>query len=103
MITAIMQPDIVQEVYEEVGGRWYPVYRVLSTSQFWVDRPFFNGFPTIIENGRPAWFPAEGTPRLLTQLSAADQKFVLADMPKDVVVNGATPADASAAAQTRME
>ena len=40
---------------------------------------------------------------LLTQISAADQKFVLADMLQDVVVNGATPADAAAAAQTRME
>ncbi len=103
MITAIMQPDMVQAVYEEVGGRWYPVYKDLSTAQFWADRPFFNEFPTIIENGRPYWYPAEGTPQLLTQLSASDQKFVLADMLQDIVVNGATPADAAAAAQTRME
>ncbi len=103
MITAIMQPDMVQAVYEKVGGRWYPVYKDLSTAQFWVDRPFFNEFPSIIENGRPSWYPAEGTPKLLTQMSAADQKFVLADMLQDVVVNGATPADAAAAAQTRME
>jgi ABC-type glycerol-3-phosphate transport system substrate-binding protein len=103
MITAIMQPDMVQAVYEKVGGRWYPVYKDLSTAQFWADRPFFNEFPTIIETGRPIWYPAEGTPQLLTQLSAADQKFVLADMLQDIVVNGATPADAAASAQTRME
>lgn len=103
MITAIMQPDMVQAVYEEVGGRWYPVYKDLSNAPFWAERPFFNDFPTIIQNGRPVWYPAEGTPQLLTQISAADQKFVLADMVQDIVVNGATPADAAAAAQTRME
>lgn len=103
LITAIMQPEMVQAVYEEVGGRWYPVYKDLATAPFWADRPFFDEFPTIIENGRPIWFPAEGTPLLLTQLSAADQKFVMADMVQDVVVNGATPADAAAAGQTRME
>ncbi len=103
LITAIMQPEMVQAVYEEVGGRWYPVYKDLATAPFWAERPFFNEFPTIIENGRPLWFPAEGTPQLLTQLSAADQKFVMADMVQDVVVNGATPADAAAAGQTRLE
>jgi len=103
LITAIMQPEMVQAVYEKVGGRWYPVYKDLVTAPFWAERPFFNEFPTIIENGRPLWFPAEGTPQLLTQLSAADQKFVMADMVQDIVVNGATPADAAAAAQTRLE
>lgn len=103
MITDIMQPEKVQAVYEKVGGRWYPVYKDLANAEFWTSRPFFNDFPSIIQSARPAWYPAEGTPKLLTQLSAAEQKFVLADMVQDIVVNGKTPADAAAAAQTRME
>jgi multiple sugar transport system substrate-binding protein len=103
LITDIMQPEKVQAVYEKVGGRWYPVYRDLANAQFWVDRPFFAEFPTIIENARESWYPAEGTPLLITQLEASNQKFVLADMIQDIVVNGKTPEEAAAAGQTRME
>src|SRR5688500_20318812 len=101
MITAIMQPEMVQAVYEQVGGRWYPVYKDLSNAPFWVERPFFASFPEIVQSGRPAWYPAEGTPQLLTQMSAADQQFVLADMIQDIVVNGVSPQEAAEAGQPR--
>lgn len=103
LITAIMQPEPLQAVYEEVGGRWYPVYRDLANAQFWVDRPFFADFPGIIENARELWYPAEPTPDLLTQLSAVSQKLILPDMAQQVVLNGVAPAEAAAAAQTAME
>jgi ABC-type glycerol-3-phosphate transport system substrate-binding protein len=94
---------MVQAVYEEVGGRWYPVYKDLANAPFWVERPFFAEFPNIIQNARETWHPAEGTPQLITQLEAANQKFVLADMIQDIVVNGKTPQEAAEAGQTRME
>lgn len=103
LITAIMQPEPLQAVYERVGGRWYPVYRDLRDAQFWVDRPFFAEFPTIIDNAREVWLPAEPTPDLLTQLSAVTQKLILPDMAQQVVLNGVAPAEAAAAAQTAME
>lgn len=103
MITAIMQPEMVQAVYEEVGGRWYPVYRDLADAPFWQERPFFNDFPEIIENSRPVWYPAEATPLLLSQLSAVFQTLILPDMLQEVLINNMPPADAAAAAQTRME
>ena len=103
MITAIMQPEMVQAVYEEVGGRWYPVYRDLASAPFWQERPFFNDFPTIIESSRPVWYPAEATPLLLSQLSAVYQTLILPDMLQEVLVNNVPPAEAAAAAQTRME
>jgi hypothetical protein len=70
LITELMQPEPLQAVYEEVGGRWYPVYRDLAETAFWAERPFFDQFPGIIENARELWYPAEATPQLLTQLSA---------------------------------
>ena len=79
-----MQPEMVQAVYEEVGGRWYPVYRDLSKAPFWQERPFFNDFPKIIENARPVWHPAEAQPLLLTQLSAVYQTLILPDMLQQV-------------------
>ncbi len=103
MITAIMQPEMVQAVYEEVGGRWYPVYRDLANAPFWQERPFFNDFPTIIESSRPVWHPAEATPLLLSQLSAVYQTLILPDMLQEVLINNVPPAEAAATAQTRME
>ncbi|HLL49723.1 MAG TPA: substrate-binding domain-containing protein [Thermomicrobiales bacterium] len=103
MITAIMQPEQLQAVYEEVGGRWYPVYRDLAEAPFWQERPFFNDFPEIIENARPIWHPAEASPLLLSQLSAVYQTLVLPDMLQQVLINDMAPADAAADAQTRME
>jgi multiple sugar transport system substrate-binding protein len=102
LITAIMQPDKLEAVYEKVGGRWYPVYRDLANAQFWVDRPFFADFPKIIDSARPVWYPATASPQLLTQLSAVDQKLIYAEMAQDVVVSGKSPEEAAAAAQEKM-
>ena len=103
LIMELMQPEPLQAVYEEVGGRWYPVYRDLAEAPFWAERPFFDQFPGIIENARELWYPAEATPQLLTQLSAVTQKLILPDMVQQVLLNGVSPADAAAAGQAAME
>lgn len=103
LITAIMQPDKIEAVYEKVGGRWFPVYRELAQAKFWVDRPYFNSFPQILEVARPSWYPAQATPKLLTQLSAASQKNLYSEMLQEVTVNGKPPADVAKAGQTKME
>lgn len=103
MITAIMQPDKLQAVYEKVGGRWYPVYRDLANAKFWKDRPYFDSFPDAIKAATPTWLPAQATPDLLTQLSAVGQKHIYAEMLQDVVVSNKSPQDAAKAAQTKME
>src|SRR5690606_24015170 len=94
LIRHIMQPDNLQAVYEEVGGRWYPAYIDLQNEPFWAERPAFEDFPTILENAREPWYPAEGTPLLITQLSAVDQRLILADLAQAVTVNGADPEQA---------
>jgi len=103
LITAIMQPEKLSALYAEVGGRWFPVYRDLAGDPFWVERPFFNAFPEIIENSRPNWYPATATPLLLSQLGAVSQKLILPDMVQQVLINGVAPAEAAATAQTAME
>ncbi|MDQ3467527.1 MAG: hypothetical protein M3411_04730, partial [Chloroflexota bacterium] len=70
---------------------------------FWQERPFFSEFPTIIDNARETWYPAEGTPELITQLSAVYQKLILPDMLQQVLINNVAPAEAAAAAQSQME
>ncbi len=103
MIQAIMQPDKIEAVYELVGGRWYPVYKDLANAKFWKDRPYFDPFPDAIKTALPLWAPAQATPDLLTQLTAADQKLIYADMMQDVVVSNKSPQDAAKSAQTKME
>jgi multiple sugar transport system substrate-binding protein len=103
LIKALLQPDKIEAVYEKVGGRWFPVYKDLANAQFWKDRPYFNDFPKILESARPAWFPAAASPKLLTQLSAASQKHIYADMAQDVVVNNKSPEEAAKAAQVKLE
>lgn len=103
LIKGIMQPDKMQAVYEKVGGRWYPVYRDLGNAKFWKDRPFFDEFPKMLDAARPSWFPAKATPKLLTQLSAASQKHLYAEMAQEVTVNNKSPADVAKAGQTKME
>lgn len=103
MIREIMNPDKLQAVYEKVGGRWYPVYKDLANAKFWKDRPYFDSFPQAIATAAPAWLPAQATPDLLTQLSAADQKHIYSEMLQDVVVSNKSPQDAAKSAQTKME
>ncbi|MBA2519377.1 MAG: extracellular solute-binding protein [Chloroflexia bacterium] len=103
LITAIMQPEPLQDVYEAVGGRWYPVYRDLATAPFWQERPFFDDFPSIIESARETWYPAEATPLLLTQLSAHDQRLTSPEILQQVLLNSLSPEDGAAALQTAME
>lgn len=103
MIETIMQPDKLEAVYEKVGGRWYPVYKDLATAPFWKARPYFDLFPSAIQSATPVWAPAPATSMLLTQLSAVDQKLILAEMVQDVIVSGKSPQDAAKSAQTKME
>ena len=103
MIEAIMQPDKLEAVYEKVGGRWYPVYKDLANAPFWKARPYFDLFPSAIQSATPVWAPAPATSLLLTQLSAVDQKLILAEMVQDVIVSGKSPQDAAKTAQTKME
>lgn len=101
LLSHIMQPEQLGPVYEAVGGRWYPIYRDLANSEFWASRPLFKDFPTIIESSRPIWYPAETSALLISQLSAASQRLLSADMAQDVVVNGMSPEEAAARAQER--
>jgi multiple sugar transport system substrate-binding protein len=103
MIISIMAPDKMEAVYEKVGGRWYPVYKDLANAKWWKDRPYFDDFPKVLASARPGWYPATATPKLLTQLSAVDQKRIYAEMVQDVVVNNKSPQDAAKTAQTKME
>jgi len=62
----IMAPDRVEEVYEKVAGRWYPVYRDLVSNPYWQEREAFSTFPQIIDNSRTNWYPATASAELLT-------------------------------------
>jgi multiple sugar transport system substrate-binding protein len=103
LIQHLLQPDESEAVYEKVAGRWYPVYKGLAKRSYWSSKPYFKQFPTLIENGKVEWAPATPTAKLLTALSAVDQKYILSDLVQNVCVKGMSPKNAVHAAQQAME
>lgn len=103
MVKAIMQPDVLEAVCEKVGGRWYPIYKDLSKSKYWVDHPQFNGYVDLIKGGRFDSYPAQPTPKLQEALGDVGTSLVLADMIQAVVVNNTAPEQAVSDAQKKME
>lgn len=103
LLEHVMQPDQLEAVYEKVSGRWYPVYKDLSKRDFWSGKPYFKQFPTLIGNGKVEWAPATANPKLLTALSAVDQKYILSDLIQNVCLKNMSPKDAVKAAQVAIE
>lgn len=103
LIRYLMAPDRVGQVYEKVAGRWYPVYRDLTTSPYWRERAEFSTFPQIIDNARTNWYPAAASAELLTRLTAVTDSFVPLQMAVDVTVQGMSPEQAAKRGQEQME
>ena len=98
-----MAPDRVQQVYEKVAGRWYPVYKDLTTGPYWQGRAEFSTFPQIIENARPNWYPAPASAELLTKITSVGDTFVPLQMAVGVTVEGMSPEQAAKRGQEQME
>lgn len=103
LIEYLLQPDQSEAVYEKVSGRWYPVYKDLSHRSYWSSKSYFKQFPSLIQNGKVEWAPAAPTAKLLTALSAVDQKYVLSDLVQNVCVKGMAPKNAVHLAQQAIE
>lgn len=103
LLKALMQPDAVEQVYEKVGGRWYPVYRDLAKKPYWTSKPAFAQFPTIIKNSVPDWAPAKASAKLLTQIGAVRDSYLPVKMVQRVLLQNTPPATAAKQLQDSME
>jgi multiple sugar transport system substrate-binding protein len=103
LINYWMVPDRCQEVYEKVGGRWYPIYKDLKNKEYWTSRPHFKFYPDMIATGRVNSYPAAPEPNLMTALGDVAERFVVADMIQAVLVKNQAPEQALDVAQKAME
>jgi len=103
LIRYLMAPDRVEQVYEKVAGRWYPVYRDLTSAPYWKEREAFSSFPEIIDNSRTNWYPATASAELLTKLTSVTDSLVPLQMAVDVTVQGMSPEQAAKRGQEQME
>lgn len=103
LLRHIMEPESIGEVYEEVGGRWYPVYPDLANEPFWAEQSAFDDFPEIIDNASTDWAPAPSSVTLLTQIGAVRDNYLVPRMTQEMILGGKSPEETAAWAQAQME
>ena len=103
LIKAIMQPDQLEAVYEKVDGRWYPVYKDLPARPFWKSNQYFAQFPDLISHTQADWYPAKASAKLLSQLTAFETAYIIAQETQTVLLQGVSPKQAAQAMQQQME
>lgn len=102
LIKAIMQPDQVEAVYEKVDGRWYPIYKGLAERPFWKQNQYFSQFPDLIAHAQADWYPASANAKLLSQLTAFETAYIIAQETQAVLLQGVSPKQAAQAMQQQM-
>jgi len=102
LISYFMDGTRLQQVYEKVGGRWYPVHKNLQQHPYWTNNPAYKYYPQMVANERPMYYPAQPTPELLQALGDQEKQFICAEMIQDVIINGTTPEKAAENGQARL-
>lgn len=102
LIKAIMQPDALEAVYEKVDGRWYPVYKDLAARPFWKQNQYFAQFPDLIAHAQADWYPGSANAKLLSQLTAFETAYIIAQETQAVLLQGVSPKQAAQTMQQQM-
>lgn len=92
LIRYLMDPRRLQQVYAQVGGRWFPIYRDGKNDEFWTSKPQFQFYPDLLNGGRDWSYPAAPEPRLMAAIGEALTRNVIPDMVQDIIVKG-SPVD----------
>lgn len=103
LVKAIMQPALLEAVYEKVDGRWYPSQKALADKPFWKDNAAFAQFPDLIAHAVADWSPAPASAKLLSQLTAFQTAYIIAQETQSVLLRGTSPKQAAQAMQQQME
>jgi ABC-type glycerol-3-phosphate transport system substrate-binding protein len=93
LIQYLMDPQRLQAVYSQVGGRWYPIYQNGSKDEFWTSKPQFQFYPDLLKGGRTNNYPAPPEPNMFAALGEIQTRFIIPDMVQNVIVKGMPVAD----------
>jgi multiple sugar transport system substrate-binding protein len=92
LIRYLMDPKRLQDVYAQVGGRWYPIYADGNKDEFWTSKPQFKFYPDLLQGGRDSSWPASPEPKLMAALGEVGTRLVIPDMVQDFIVKN-TPVE----------
>ncbi|RMF89354.1 MAG: sugar ABC transporter substrate-binding protein [Nitrospinota bacterium] len=95
----MMQPDRYARLVEEAGGRTVPVYRRLTKTKFWQERPVFSEFIKMPEYGFIVGAKSPPSPAISEVVNA----YIIPDMAHEVLLRGVDPAEAAKRAQARAQ
>jgi multiple sugar transport system substrate-binding protein len=87
MIRYWMEPSRYGTVVENMGGKWWPIYKNMAKLKYFTDRPAFTPFPEIMANGRLDSYagpPSDASGEVF-------ERLIYPDMVQRVVVGGETP------------
>ncbi|HEX9015600.1 MAG TPA: extracellular solute-binding protein [Chloroflexota bacterium] len=86
----VLEPERYNTYITGAAGRYVPVYKKLTDTNFWKTDPYYNTFPAIAETGRIMAYPGQPHPAFGEVL----RNYVLADCIQAVIVQGQSVDDA---------
>jgi multiple sugar transport system substrate-binding protein len=102
LITYLMDPGRLQQVYSTVGGRWYPIHQDGAKNEFWTSIPQFKFYPDLLKGGRDISYPAAPDTNMFAALGEIQTRLILPDMIQNVIVKGMAVQDAVSGAHDAM-
>jgi ABC-type glycerol-3-phosphate transport system substrate-binding protein len=103
LIRYLLDPQRLQSVYEQVGGRWYPIYKDGPKHEWWSSKKIFQYYPDLLAGGRGNWYPAQPKPALMAALGEMNNRNVIPDMVQDIIVKGTPVEQAITTAHSALE
>ena len=94
LIHYLMDPQRLQAVYSQVGGRWYPIYQNGTRDEFWTSKPQFQFYPDLLKGGRDISYPAAPESNMFAALGEVQTRLIIPDMVQNVIVKGTPVQDA---------
>ncbi|MBV9170613.1 MAG: extracellular solute-binding protein [Chloroflexi bacterium] len=102
LIRYLMDPQRLQAVYSQVGGRWYPIYQDGNKDEYWTSKPQFKFYPDLLQGGRDTSWPASPEPKLFAALGEIQDRLIIPDMVQEIIVKGTAIPDAVKTAHDAM-
>ena len=94
LIRYLMDPQRLQAVYSQVGGRWYPIYQNGAKDEFWTSKPQFQFYPDLLKGGRDISYPAAPDPNMFAALGEVQTRLIIPDMVQSIIVKNTPVQDA---------
>jgi multiple sugar transport system substrate-binding protein len=94
LVHYLMDPQRLQAVYSQVGGRWFPIYQGGIKDEFWTSKPQFQFYPDLLKGGRDISYPAAPEANMFAALGETQTRLVIPDMIQNVIVKNTPVQDA---------